>query len=909
MSHLNTKWQGLTGKEALATLKSDAAVGLSSKAARSRYRKYGANTLFDTKNQNERKLWRSLLCDAFLWLLLLGSVLCLFFSELPAGVCALSSILVGALLILNCWQKGKVLEEKIEKYRTPYVAVLRDGKEKRISARRIVVGDILLLRKGDIVPADCRLLESRWLTLHTLLPDEKGKPLWDSLPKNADAIYPYGSTTEAPYFENILYGGSRVTAGEAKAVVIATGKESFLGKIPSFPIPCEIHPAGDRDRFTFLQPYLRVYHLLLLALMPILFALGLLTCVPTTSLTGLFLSLCALLGSASAWVILFLLQTTVTRIKSESFFATSTENRAILKSERACESLADLNEILVIGNCGVSDGLPHLYRVATGKGEVPLNGGESYHVLQPLCEAVLLLLQAYRQEDAKALRAPAFCDENLRRELIDASDFDVTSIQSRIRGLTFVGSMQSTCMALQVETVGERYRLLFYNDAQCFRSCTAFATDDAVLPLDRESAARLSEFYNSVRAAGADVITAVCERGGQRILLGVLATKEHTQKTLPSVLEELLRSGVRTTFLFERDDREMRRYLATVGFLDHAVTKQMRKGSSQSIFECFEQNRVFLGIEQQEILAISEYLRRKGRSFAVMSNSEEALPLLQRASVAVITDRTDYHLHANEQALTDQLHTQEIENSTRATQSARRLSDVIVNRAGRLGGGLFALSLAISHCREGRVRANALISVLLGTNLARLILIGASILLGTGLLSGAQILIGGLLTELVLTFWLLLLPVPQKRLRRTDRMGKERIGRMLASRTLWLPPSLSAAGCVLYAFCARLGGWMDDSGARAFLFGSLILISVLHFIYVLIGEGISLRHRSTLYFLLGFFCFLAILFTLCALFGGVPLFALFGSVTLSSMLSLPLGMILYFLSRLFSRAPSHRTSK
>ncbi len=909
MSRPNVKWQGLTAKEALAKLRTDAATGLAPKAARLRYRKGGANTLFDSNRATVFGFWKPILTDPALYLLLLSALLALAFSELAAGLCALACLIVGVLFALYLHRRTKRLEEKTEKYRVPYVCVLRDGKRKLISARRVVMGDILLLREGDIIPADCRLLESCGLTVHTLLPDEKGQPSWLKLPKDADAVYPYGSAEQAPHFSNLLYGGSLVIAGEARALVVATGSATFLGAIPSFRIPCEIHTGKRRESTAFLRFYLKIYSIALLLLLIPLTVVGIFTLAGKTSLTSLFLSLCALLGGASAGILQAFFGATAFHAREESFYQAPAADRAVFKSPQAGNVLATLDEVFVLGSCGVSDGLPHLFRAATGKGELPLEPGASYHILQPLCEAMLLLLQAYRQADESELRAPDFCDESLRRELISAADFDEEAMQVRLRALTLASTASDGTTVLEVQAAGEFYRLHFSYTADAWRDCAAFETDDTRLPMDAAACARLAEFYRSAIADGGDVITVKREQNGKRLLLGVIATREEIQETLPTVLQTLFESGIRTTFFFTEDSFETRRYLASAGLLEQAVTRKERLASGLSSGAQLARHRVFLGADTKEIHSLLETLQKEGKTVAVMSNHTEQMALLRRADLAMITDRTDYHLIANESALTEEVQTAGNANSTRATQSARRLADVIVSRASREGGGLSALLQAVLNARKARVRMRALIPLLLSTQLLRLCLTAASVCFGTGLLGGAQLLLGGMLLEATFVLWLGSLPIPKAKLVCACSFGEQALTAILGSRRYWIPITTASAGCVLYAFVACLAGWMTQDAARAFLFGSLMLLSVMIFVFTVKREGISFKNRKSLYFFSFLLLPLIIAFTLCGMFGSASFFAGFGSVTLVSSLSLPMGCIFYLLSYLFTTLLSHRTTE
>jgi Ca2+-transporting ATPase len=106
----------------------------------------------------------------------------------------------------------------------PTALVIRVGKENKIPATELVPGDVILLYTGDKVPADARLLEA-----HNLKVDEAALT-GESAPadKNTDAL---PSDTQLNDKHNMVYTGTIVAYGRAKAVVIATAMQTEFGKI------------------------------------------------------------------------------------------------------------------------------------------------------------------------------------------------------------------------------------------------------------------------------------------------------------------------------------------------------------------------------------------------------------------------------------------------------------------------------------------------------------------------------------------------------------------------------------------------------------------------------------------------------------------------------------------------------
>jgi Ca2+-transporting ATPase len=115
--------------------------------------------------------------------------------------------------------------EALRKMSAPEAAVLRNGEEIDIPAREIVPGDIILLRAGDRIPADARLIEN------VNLQAEEAPLTGESLP-----VEKHISTLSNPKLspgdrKNMLFAGTAVTYGRGHAVVVETGMNTELGKI------------------------------------------------------------------------------------------------------------------------------------------------------------------------------------------------------------------------------------------------------------------------------------------------------------------------------------------------------------------------------------------------------------------------------------------------------------------------------------------------------------------------------------------------------------------------------------------------------------------------------------------------------------------------------------------------------
>jgi Ca2+-transporting ATPase len=140
------------------------------------------------------------------------------------------ALVILTVLLLNAgigtFQEGRAESSlaALRRLAALHVRVLRDHAEVRIEARELVPGDILLLSAGDAVGADARLLEVRGLEAAEAALTGESTPV----SKHPDALSPHTPLAERA---NMVFAGTLITAGRARALVTETGCSTEIGKI------------------------------------------------------------------------------------------------------------------------------------------------------------------------------------------------------------------------------------------------------------------------------------------------------------------------------------------------------------------------------------------------------------------------------------------------------------------------------------------------------------------------------------------------------------------------------------------------------------------------------------------------------------------------------------------------------
>ena len=135
-------------------------------------------------------------------------------------------VLMSVILDVTQERQAQNAAERLRERVSLSVNALRDGKPVDIPAAEIVPGDVFLLTAGDLIPADSRLIEARDLYVDEAL--LTGEPY----PAEKEATLPAGDTQhDSALPQNLVFMGSSVVSGTAKALVLATGRKAQLGSI------------------------------------------------------------------------------------------------------------------------------------------------------------------------------------------------------------------------------------------------------------------------------------------------------------------------------------------------------------------------------------------------------------------------------------------------------------------------------------------------------------------------------------------------------------------------------------------------------------------------------------------------------------------------------------------------------
>jgi len=222
--------------------------GLSSAEAAARLRSWGPNELAPPRRfEALRELLRYLVNPLVLILLVASAASAALGQPVSAAIVALMLVLSVALNFTQAYRSQRAAET-LRRQVGQTATVLRDGAERELPVREVVVGDVVHLKAGDLVPADCRLLSAKDLFVN------EAALTGESLPREKQATP--GALEPGGLGEAVsgVFRGTSVISGLAVALVVATGPATEFGRVAASLVgrPPETEFERGTRRFGFL---------------------------------------------------------------------------------------------------------------------------------------------------------------------------------------------------------------------------------------------------------------------------------------------------------------------------------------------------------------------------------------------------------------------------------------------------------------------------------------------------------------------------------------------------------------------------------------------------------------------------------------------------------------------------------
>lgn len=220
------KFYNLTVLAAASNLNTNIETGLGQEQVERRLAEAGYNELTGTKGPGPFSIFFDQFKDFIIWVLISAAFVSGFLGEWIDAAAIVAIVILNAILGFIQEYRAEKSLTALKRLSSPTSKVIRNGQHNIVASRELVHGDLIELEAGDNVPADSRLV---WITSNFSVAEASLTGESSPVSKTISAL----EEKEVPLADraNIVYMGTSVTSGKAKAIITATGMYTELGKI------------------------------------------------------------------------------------------------------------------------------------------------------------------------------------------------------------------------------------------------------------------------------------------------------------------------------------------------------------------------------------------------------------------------------------------------------------------------------------------------------------------------------------------------------------------------------------------------------------------------------------------------------------------------------------------------------
>ncbi len=246
-------WHNKTPQDILQEFKTDMRAGLSDIEARKRFDEKGPNVLPKGKELQWWNFFIRQFKSPLVYILIIAAVFTAVIQEWMDMVIIIAAVMVN--VAVGFWQefRSSNILQKLKALVQVNALVIRDGELHEIDALQVVPGDLLRLKAGRKVPADARIVESHHLEVNEALLTGESAPVKKSIATIEHFDVSVGDRT------NMVHMGTVVARGDGRAVVVATGALTEIGKIALLTQKAEDEPTPLQMRIGKLGKILAIF--------------------------------------------------------------------------------------------------------------------------------------------------------------------------------------------------------------------------------------------------------------------------------------------------------------------------------------------------------------------------------------------------------------------------------------------------------------------------------------------------------------------------------------------------------------------------------------------------------------------------------------------------------------------------
>lgn len=592
--------------------------GLSEEDAKKRLEEYGENQVNAQKPVPGWKIFLRAFNDPFVFVLAFLMIISFLTNDLDAGIVMAVMILASTLITFVQEYRSQKASIELKEFIENTCAITREGQTNEISMENVVPGDLLTLETGDMIPADAVLIWTKDLFVN------QSSLTGESMPveKFAEVEQKTAEQSSAVEMSNLVFMGTDVLSGQAKAIILKTGQNTFFGDIAQ-------NATKQRNATSFDRGLTQISKLLLrmvFILFPIVFVLNGLTKGDWTQ--AFFFAIAVAVGLTPE-----MLPMIVTTNLAKGAMTLSKE-KVIVKELPSIQNLGSMDVL-----CTDKTGTITEDRVVLVQ-HLDSSGNENDEVLD------VAYMNAFYQTGWKNLMDNALIDyynENDKQlpyneiEKIDEIPFD------------FARRRQTA-----VVKVDNNHQLMITKGAveEMEDACTSVRWNNKTVPLTEELRKKLRELNRKLNEQGMRVLTVATrvdahneavysvddEKNMQ--LLGFVCFLDPAKETAEPAIDSLHHHGVAVKVLTGDNDVVAKKVCNDVGIEvnEWLLGRDIEKMSDEELANKVDEVHLFAKLNPQQKSRIIEILQTKDHTVGFMGDGINDAPALRTADVGISVD-------------------------------------------------------------------------------------------------------------------------------------------------------------------------------------------------------------------------------------------------------------------------------
>jgi Mg2+-importing ATPase len=588
--------------------------GLTEAEAAARLEKFGPNEVaHERKHEWLHRLWLAVRNPLVILLTILATV-SYATGDIRAGTVILLMVVLGVSLRFVQETKANNAAAKLKAMITVTATVVRDGQTKEIPLEQLVPGDIVKLSAGDMIPGDVRLIAAKDLFII------QGTLTGESLPvEKSDTRDPRTNVSSIEH-TNICFLGTSVESGAATAVIVATGTQTYFGKMASSLAGQQVETAFDRG----VKKYIWLMLTFMLVMVPMVFLINGLFKHNWTA--AFFFAMAVAVGLTPE-----MLPMIISVCLSKGALAMS-KKKVIVKKLNSIQNFGAMDVLCTdkTGTLTIDHVILELH--------VDVFKNESEAVLRDA-----YLISHFQTGLKNVLDRAVLKHQQLHREL-------GIETYKMVDEIPFDFSRRMMSVAIEGPE-GERQLLTKGAPEAVFAKCTHFLSEGEIFEMEPVLVGDLVEQVNDLSEDGFRVLAVASKKLGAQttftkadesglILTGYLAFLDPPKETASKAIEALRQHGVTVKVLTGDNDLVTRKVCSEVGIHAEKILlgSQVENLTDEQLTKEVETTDVFARLSPAHKKRVVQALQRNKHVVGFMGDGINDAPALLAADVGISVD-------------------------------------------------------------------------------------------------------------------------------------------------------------------------------------------------------------------------------------------------------------------------------